>query len=301
MTATVISKITVINVKLPLYYCNRDVTFPYDEWSALQPDFKYHGRNLYTYLLSKYGKTRIYPRGSENRQIDNVKESMMIPVEEGVAPIDHPLEMELHPLGGISKAALDLVPLPLSNSDKVDIDTFDFVTLQLYEGYSHVLYQTKILKQSQHLVLIDLIRSIYNGWVVDFTSDTAINWTSQTVSVNKSRLVLGLANGWAGDGKFLLLQPEEVTDSILLWSCSCLHLHPLNSPQLSFLCVFFPEFIVSFIPYMMVAASHIFCSRFSFRCLHCQLSFTSHLQHHPFTCSPFATDEEFFNRCLCCN
>ena len=138
----------------------------------------------------------------------------MIPVEEGVAPIEHPLEVELHPLCGISKAALDLLPLPFSNSDIVDTDTFDFVTLQLYEGYSHVLYKTEILKQSQHLVLIDLIRSIYKGWVVDFTSDTAINWTSQTVSVNKSRLVLGLANGWAGDGKFLLLQPEEVTDNI---------------------------------------------------------------------------------------
>ena len=99
ITATVIIKITVINVIFGFYYCNRDVTFPYGEWSALQPDFKYHGRNLYAYLLSKYGKTKIYPRGPENRQIDNVEESMMIPVEEGVASIEHPLEVELHPLG----------------------------------------------------------------------------------------------------------------------------------------------------------------------------------------------------------
>lgn len=167
----------------------------------------------------------MHPRGSENRLIDDVKESEMILVGEnlleggGASIGSSPQELD-----SMSKAASDFIPLPFSNSDTMDTDTFDFVTLQLYEGYSHVLYKTEILKQPQHIVLIDLIRSIYKGWVVDFTSDTAINWNSHTVNVSKSRLVLGLANGWAGDGKFLLLQPEEVTDIILICSRSSFHL-----------------------------------------------------------------------------
>ena len=34
------------------------MTHDYPEWNVLQPNFKYHGRNVYAYLLAKYGETK---------------------------------------------------------------------------------------------------------------------------------------------------------------------------------------------------------------------------------------------------
>ena len=72
----------------PLF--SRNLTFAYpDGW---QPNFLYHGRNNYAYLVSRYGLSYL-PDGQ---------------------------------------------PVP----------TFDAVTIQLYESYSHADYNTSVLKQS---------------------------------------------------------------------------------------------------------------------------------------------------------
>ena len=92
------------------------------------------------------------------------------------------------------------------------VDTYDFITVQLYEGYSHTQYRTQVERVSPHTVLIELIKSLYQGWVVDFSSDLSVVYPSSSVCVGKSKLVIGLANGWAGDGKFLLIQPEQVRE-----------------------------------------------------------------------------------------
>ena len=68
---------TTIKFSLSLLY-------NYPEWEKEFPDFTYHGRNVYTYLIAKYS-----------------------------------------------------------------IDTFDFVSLQLYEGNTHVLY--KYERDKNHL------------------------------------------------------------------------------------------------------------------------------------------------------
>ena len=95
-----------------------------------------------------------------------------------------------------------------SMSNDLTVDTFDFITVQLYEGYSHAEYNLTIAKVEPEVYLANFVRSMYEGWSVDFSSDVSINFPSQRVVVPKTHLVIGLANGWAGDGKFLLIYPE---------------------------------------------------------------------------------------------
>lgn len=120
----------------------------YPEYSTLQPDFKYHGRNVYAYLLSKYN------------------------------------------------------------------NSFDFITIQLYEGYSHALYNlyyTKTISVSEYLYR--LIMNLKNGWMVNYNSVPELMLESQIVAIEPHRLVIGLANGWAGDGKFLLIYPDDLQEA----------------------------------------------------------------------------------------
>jgi hypothetical protein len=54
------------------------------------------------------------------------------------------------------------------------------------------------------------VRRVTVGWQVAFSSDSDLSHPSEVVRVDAPRLVVGLANGWAGDGKFLLIYPEQV-------------------------------------------------------------------------------------------
>ena len=94
--------------------------------------------------------------------------------------------------------------------DTSAVKTFDLVTVQLYEGYSHAFYYLEVLQESPSSYLARLIERLTTGWMVDFSSDTSLNWSSQRVKVDLDQLVIGLGNGWAGDGKFLFIRPEEV-------------------------------------------------------------------------------------------
>lgn len=138
------------------------LTHRYPEWDRLQPDFTYHGRNCYTYLLSAFGTSTV-----------------------------------ASPDGDI------LVP------------TFDFVSIQLYEGYSHLLYNTTepspspSLRQKQSAIdyLVKLVPRLVNGFSVDLM---AFGLPTTVVSIPSTRLVLGFANGWADNSKFALIWPEVI-------------------------------------------------------------------------------------------
>jgi len=93
------------------------------------------------------------------------------------------------------------------------IETFDFVTVQLYEGYSHAQYDIFLAKKSPAECFKSLIIGLSEGWDVDFSSDSALGWDTQKVSVPLSKIVIGIANGWAGDGKFLLLYPDQLKEA----------------------------------------------------------------------------------------
>lgn len=124
---------------------DRSLRHEYDEWkSVLKEPFRYHGRNVYAYLLARY-------------------------------------------------------------------DVFDFITVQLYEGYSHAEYAVSQLQLNPVEVLSNFVRRITSPWYIDFSSDPALHFEQTVdVSIRPERLVIGLANGWAGDGKFLLIYPAQV-------------------------------------------------------------------------------------------
>lgn len=85
--------------------------------------------------------------------------------------------------------------------------TFDFVSIQLYEGYSHALYNISIEKVSPSAYLESYVPFVVNGWSID---SPAIDPSTMQIKIPANRLVIGLANGWADNSKFLLVWPEEL-------------------------------------------------------------------------------------------
>lgn len=69
-------------------------------------------------------------------------------------------------------------------------------------------YNTSILGQSPSEYLIRIIQKYIDGWVVNFEEDPNSQLKNQKIQIPKVRLVVGFANGWAGDGKFLLVEPK---------------------------------------------------------------------------------------------
>jgi hypothetical protein len=91
-------------------------------------------------------------------------------------------------------------------------NTFDFVTIQLYEGYSHAEYNTTQLRTPAADYVAKWVSRVLGGWNVDFSTDTSLNYPHvRNIKIEQTQLVVGLSNGWAGDGKFFLMYPDEVS------------------------------------------------------------------------------------------
>jgi len=104
----------------------------------------------------------------------------------------------------------------ITSNEKTElIPTFDFISIQLYEGWSranHLINDHGILVAQY---LIDLVEKMSVGWEVDFSSDPDMGIETQRIQINPSQLVIGLANGWTGPrpSKFLLIYPEELKEA----------------------------------------------------------------------------------------
>jgi hypothetical protein len=117
----------------------------YSEWTELQPNFNYHGRNIYSLLYHQYKTTNT---GEE---------------------------------------------------------TFDFVSFQLYEGYSHAVYNISVLGTHPSTFLSSFVKRVLEGWNITTYTSSSVN-----IQIPRTRVVIGLANGWADGSKFLLVWPEEL-------------------------------------------------------------------------------------------
>jgi hypothetical protein len=159
----------------------------YEEWIGLIPPFPYHGLNVYAYLLAKFGKTKT----KTNKIGNNPNPSL--------SPNDNNRGEE-------------------QGGEGEESPTFDFVTVQLYEGFSHAEFNTSVQKERSNEVLVRFVQRMNEGWTVRFSQEKNNGLDDQFVRVPATELVVGLANGWAGDGKFLLIYPEEVSSC---YSCSC--------------------------------------------------------------------------------
>ena len=92
--------------------------------------------------------------------------------------------------------------------------TFDAVTIQLYESYAHASFNTteRVPPQTGSEYLEAWVPTLAAGWNVDFASAPEFGWPSMAVSVPAQQLVLGLGNGWAGgaDHKSVLFMPDQL-------------------------------------------------------------------------------------------
>lgn len=99
-------------------------------------------------------------------------------------------------------------------------DDIDFVSMQLYESYSlaamAVYHQNT--KPEDYLIsyVQDLLIQRLSKFYVDFAQDPDVNLESQYVPLPQSKLVIGLANGWAADPenrKHIFISTEELQQS----------------------------------------------------------------------------------------
>ncbi|KAI9329365.1 hypothetical protein DFJ73DRAFT_860696 [Zopfochytrium polystomum] len=83
---------------------------------------------------------------------------------------------------------------------------------RLYEGYSRTLYRIRFDGKKGSEALLQLVESLVAPWSIKFSDDPECGLPDQAVRIPASKVVIGLANAWAGggDGRFLLVQPDEV-------------------------------------------------------------------------------------------
>jgi chitinase len=121
----------------------------YEPKAAWHPEFHYHGRNVYSYIVSKFGTT------------------------DGAV-------------------------------------TFDFVSVQLYESFSATDYDITQRMVPAADYLASFSKAVIDGFHCDFGSDPSLNFSSRTVSLLSSQLVLGFSRGSRGDAKSVFIEPTDV-------------------------------------------------------------------------------------------
>ena len=121
--------------------------FNHKEWENEVPKFNYHGRNVYAYLIKKFG-----------------------------------------------------------------IETFDFISFQFYEGYTHALYKFQREKKFFGDILMEFLSKVKNGFYVDFSMVKESGFGREKIIIPEDKIVIGLANGWANE-RFLFVPKNDIISS----------------------------------------------------------------------------------------
>lgn len=94
--------------------------------------------------------------------------------------------------------------------------------IQLYESYSTTFYEVSQFGLSPSAYLVKYIAEhVARGeqFYVQFEDDPAVNLPSHLVSIPLSKLVIGLANGWAtNNGKSIFISPAECKIAYKKWT-----------------------------------------------------------------------------------
>lgn len=94
--------------------------------------------------------------------------------------------------------------------------TFDMISIQFYETYSHANYAIVHESVNASVYFAQVVSRLTKGWLVDFSTDDdpgVSRLGMQSVDVHSKQLVLGVANAWAGVGdpvKALYLTPFQL-------------------------------------------------------------------------------------------
>lgn len=93
---------------------------------------------------------------------------------------------------------------------KYGLSTYDMISIQLYESYSHADYNVTQLAQPFSAYLFNIVQEYSAGWEIDFDMDAEVNdVNNQTVVIPTTQLVIGLANGWASSNSKALFVPTS--------------------------------------------------------------------------------------------
>lgn len=87
--------------------------------------------------------------------------------------------------------------------------TFDLVSVQLYESFSHADFAITHLGTPAPQFLFDYACNYTKGWQVQFSSIPALGTPDTFISVPPQRLVLGFSYGW-DNGKGLFVWPRDI-------------------------------------------------------------------------------------------
>ncbi len=98
-------------------------------------------------------------------------------------------------------------------------DAIDMISVQLYESYSRAGFSVSQLGVPPATYVESYVENLalrHEKIFIDFSQDADLNMEGQLVKVPLSKLVIGLANGWAKgkEGhKTLYLEPEDLTQA----------------------------------------------------------------------------------------
>ena len=92
---------------------------------------------------------------------------------------------------------------------KYGVDTFDFISVQLYEGYSHTLYMYSREKKDFGSILAKYINAYESGYEVDFTMEKGSGLEKVLIKIPKEKIVIGLANAWATK-QFIFIDEDSI-------------------------------------------------------------------------------------------
>jgi len=99
---------------------------------------------------------------------------------------------------------------------RAGIETFDFISIQLYEGYSGANYAMNEMGTSAKEYVDQLMLKFSTGWYVDFSHFDA-DLGSRKISISNKKLVIGLGNAWTSrPGKFLFIDPQSELSNLLV-------------------------------------------------------------------------------------
>ena len=88
------------------------------------------------------------------------------------------------------------------------------ISIQLYESYSRAAFSIQKLGVSPATYLESYVEDLalrHEKILIDFSHDESLHMKAQVVQVPLSKLVIGLANGWAHQEKTLFLEPADIS------------------------------------------------------------------------------------------
>jgi chitinase len=110
-------------------------------------------------------------------------------------------------IGGFSYAGRQCYAYVLA---RAGVESFDFISIQLYEGYSPYVYEVSRKKMDPVEAILERVNGFIRGYTVN---GMPMSTSDYQVKIPPSKLVIGVANGWADGVKFCKVDPKTLRDA----------------------------------------------------------------------------------------